>query len=100
MFRKSVPNHARNQADLLFAVFGTAPAGLGLRAPRHSFSGRVCGTCFFARHPRRAVITPYFIIRKWVVLCASVEITIFPPRSRAIRKGTLLSSGRSGWALD
>jgi len=41
---------------------------------------------FFSSQPRRAVITPYFIILKCVDECASVEITTFTPRSLHIRK--------------
>ena len=62
------------------AAIGCCP-GLGRSAASKPSSGSVLMTSFFSSQPRRAVGTPYFIRAKFVVACASVEMTTLTPRS-------------------
>src|SRR5450631_1149247 len=91
----SVLLHLHAQANFFLAALVAVAAGatatlaapgLGRSAAKNSAVGRVLMMSFFSSQPRRAVITPYFIILKCVDECASVEITTFTPRSLHIRK--------------
>src|SRR3984957_12385378 len=100
MFREGAPISfppGENYADFFLAALagdraaagagaGVAAPGLGRSAAKNSAVGSVLMTSFFSNQPRRAVITPYFIILKCVDECASVEITTFTPRSRHMRR--------------
>src|SRR5271157_2588964 len=68
-------------------------------APKNSPTASVLITSVFSSHPRRAILTPYRIKLRFPVLCESVEITTFTPRSLHILKYTSFKSRRSGYEL-
>src|ERR1700761_3893215 len=80
-------------------VFAGTESGLGRSAARNASTGSVLITFSLVSQARRAVITPYFMYLRLVVVCASVEITTFTPRSFAMRRWTSFRSSRSGYAL-
>src|SRR5208282_1533271 len=68
-------------------------------SPKNSPTAIVLITSLFSSHPLRAIFTPYQINFRFPVLCESVEITTFTPRSLHIRRYTSFKSSRSGYEL-
>src|SRR5689334_4130555 len=73
--------------------------GFARNASRNFSVGSVLMTSFFSSQPLLAIVTPYRISARFVVLCESVEITTFTPRSLHILRYTSFKSSRSGYEL-
>src|SRR6266851_7294979 len=81
------------------ALLLLAAPGFGRSAWRNCSGPTVFRTSALESQPRRAVVTPYWIKERLLVVWESVEMTTLTPRSLHIRRRRSLRSRRSGFFL-